>query len=488
MSSISAVGDSDERTPLILSSSEEQAVGSLKNGPEIVVLTTEAIPLPSSDSKERLVSIDVFRGLTVALMVLVDDAGKAFPTINHSPWVGVTLADFVMPFFLFVVGLSVSLVFKKVSSKSAATKKVLWRSVKLFLFGVILQGGYFHGRGDLSYGVDIERIRLMGVLQRISIGYLLSSLLEIWLVSNIPAESPMKFVRRYWWQGLVAFVLGILYMGLLYGLYVPDWEFGVDRLSSSSVVPQYTSCAETVHCSVRGSLKPPCNAVGFIDRLILGENHLYQRPVYRRTKECSINSPDYGPLPQNAPEWCLAPFDPEGILSSLMAAITCLVGLHYGHVLVKVKGHMQRLILWSIFSFPLLIIGFLLVVIGVPLSKPLYTLSYMFITAGASGIAFTIIYYVVDVICLRKPVVIFQWMGMNALIIYALAACDLFPAALQGLYWRSPEYNLVDSSERLLQGLFPSEKWGTLAFVMVEILFWGIVAGFLHLKRLYIKL
>ncbi|CAH9085635.1 unnamed protein product, partial [Cuscuta epithymum] len=45
-------------------------------------------------------------------MVLVDDAGKAFPTINHSPWVGVTLADFVMPFFLFVVGLSVSLVFK----------------------------------------------------------------------------------------------------------------------------------------------------------------------------------------------------------------------------------------------------------------------------------------------------------------------------------------------------------------------------------------
>ncbi|CAH9085637.1 unnamed protein product [Cuscuta epithymum] len=112
----------------------------------------------------------------------------------------------------------------------------------------------------------------------------------------------------------------------------------------------------------------------------------------------------------------------------------------------------------------------------------------MFITAGASGVAFTIIYYVVDVICLRKPVVIFQWMGMNALMIYALAACDLFPAALQGLYWRSPKNNLVDSSERLLQGLFHSEKWGTLAFVMLEILFWGMVAGFLHLKRLYIKL
>lgn len=56
----------------------------------------------------------------------------------------------------------------------------------------------------------------------------------------------------------------------------------------------------------------------------------------------------------------------------------------------------------------------------------------------------------VDVICLRKPMIIFQWMGMNALIVYALAACDIFPAALQGLYWRSTENNLVDF-------LFPSK-------------------------------
>ncbi|KAI8012562.1 hypothetical protein LOK49_LG06G01403 [Camellia lanceoleosa] len=69
---------------------------------------------------------------------------------------------------------------------------------------------------------------------------------------------------------------------------------------------------------------PPCNAVGLVDRFFLGVQHLYQHPVYRRTKECSVNSPDYGPLPLNSPEWCLAPFDPEGILSSLMAAITCV--------------------------------------------------------------------------------------------------------------------------------------------------------------------
>nr|CAD1817940.1 unnamed protein product [Ananas comosus var. bracteatus] len=73
----------------------------------------------------------------------------------------------------------------------------------------------------------------------------------------------------------------------------------------------------SVQCGVRGSLRSPCNVVGLVDRLFVGENHFYQRPVYKRTKECSVNSPDYGPLPPNSPNWCLAPFDPEGLLSHL---------------------------------------------------------------------------------------------------------------------------------------------------------------------------
>ncbi|KAK7266351.1 hypothetical protein RIF29_18995 [Crotalaria pallida] len=57
--------------------------------------------------------------------------------------------------------------------------------------------------------------------------------------------------------------------------------------------------------------------------------------------ECSIRSPDYGPLPSGAPAWCQAPFDCEGLLSSTMAIVTCLVGLHYGHVIVHFK-HYQK--------------------------------------------------------------------------------------------------------------------------------------------------
>ncbi|KAK9281243.1 hypothetical protein L1049_004139 [Liquidambar formosana] len=444
-------------------------------------------PPPLTDPNQRLVSLDVFRGLTVALMILVDDAGGAFPSINHSPWFGVTLADFVMPFFLFGVGVSIGLVFKNVSSKPSATKKVILRTVKLFLLGVVLQGGYFHGRNQLTYGVDMSKIRWLGVLQRISIGYLLASISEIWLVNNIVVDSAVAFVRKYYIQWIVAILLCLFYMCLLYGLYVPNWEYEVSSMNLTLSMSGNGSVTQ-VHCGVRGSLEPACNAVGLIDRFFLGEHHLYQHPVYRRTKECSVNSPDYGPLPPDSPGWCLAPFDPEGILSSLMAAITCFVGLQFGHIVVHLKDQMQRVFVWSISSIPLLISGYILEVLGIPLSKPLYTLSYMCITAGASGFILTIIFYMVDVKHFRKLTVFLQWMGMNALLVYALAACDIFPAALQGFYWRSPENNLVDGTELLLQATLHSKKWGTLMFVMLEILFWGLVAGFLHMRGMYFKL
>ncbi|KAF8401385.1 hypothetical protein HHK36_012323 [Tetracentron sinense] len=369
----------EERTPLLQTHSSPVPHGDPPREDDEIIpsssLDEPDEPKPNStDPNQRLVSLDVFRGLTVALMILVDDAGGAFPSINHSPWFGVTLADFVVPFFLFVVGVSIGLVFKGTSDYL----------VNLFVF--LEKGGFFHGRNHLTYGVDVDQIRWLGVLQRISIGYLLAAISEIWLVSNTVVDSAMAFVRRYYMQWIIALLLCAVYMCLLYGLYVPDWEFEVPSLNSTLTMSNYGSDIQIVHCGVRGNLEPPCNAVGLIDRYFLGEKHLYQHPVYRRTKECSVNSPDYGPLPTKSPGWCLAPFDPEGILSSLMASITCFVGLHYGHIILHFK---------------------------------------------------------VDVQHFRKPTVLLQWIGMNALIVYALAACELFPAAIQGFYWRSPENNLI---------------------------------------------
>ncbi|KAK9139241.1 hypothetical protein Scep_008922 [Stephania cephalantha] len=361
-SSAAIVTGEEERNPLLQSSPHCGVSVAEEDESKHASQTKHSDRSKSSPAKssQRLFSLDVFRGLTVAdsselslihmdelweftqyemrsslgknFMILVDDAGGAFPSINHSPWFGVTIADFVMPFFLFGVGVSIGLVFKVV-------------------------------------------------------------------------------------------------------------------------------------CGARGSMEPPCNAVGFIDRFLLGEKHLYQRPVYRRTKECSVNSPDYGPLPPNAPTWCVAPFDPEGVLSYMFRGIAlwacdCTVQEPLTEDILVARLFVTNTAIWfsshgaSRSPSPLS---------GVPLSKPLYTLSYMCITAGASGMVLIIIYYVVDVIHLRKPTILFQWMGMNALIVYALAAAELLPAAIQGFYWRSPTNNLVNGTESLLQTLFHSKRWGTLA-------------------------
>lgn len=89
---------------------------------------------------KRVASLDIFRGLTVALMILVDDAGGEWPVIGHAPWNGCNLADFVMPFFLFIVGMAIALAFKRISSLRLALEKVILRTLKLLFWGILLQG------------------------------------------------------------------------------------------------------------------------------------------------------------------------------------------------------------------------------------------------------------------------------------------------------------------------------------------------------------
>lgn len=442
----------------------------------------------AADAKQRLKSLDIFRGLTVALMILFDDAGGVLPIINHSPWNGVTIADFVMPFFLFIVGLALALVYKNVSDKVAATQKAILRTIKIFILGIILQGGYFHGLDDLSYGVDLVHIRWLGILQRIAIGYFLAAMCEIWLTSNSLVDSFLGFAKKYCIQWVVAVLLSALYVGCLYGLYVPDWQFEVPAINFHGTSLYNGSTVQTVKCGLRGSLGPPCNAVRMIDYSVLGVNHLYQHPVYKRTKECSVNSPDYGPLPSNAPVWCQAPFDPEGLLSSIMASVTCFIGLHFGHILVNFKEHRERILNWIISSLVLILFGIFLDVLGMPLNKALYTFSYMCITSGAAGLLFSAIYFFVDMSGYRRPTVLLEWMGLNALLIYALAACDLFAAAMQGFYWKSPQNNVVTVVEALFEAVVHSKRWGKLAYVLFVIFFWSLVAGLLHRKGIYMKL
>uniref|UniRef100_A0ACD5UQ25 Uncharacterized protein n=3 Tax=Avena sativa TaxID=4498 RepID=A0ACD5UQ25_AVESA len=395
-----------------------------------------ASPASPAAPRQRLVSLDVFRGITVLLMIIVDDAGSFIPAMNHSPWDGVTIADFVMPFFLFIVGVALALAYKRVPDKWEATGKATLRTLKLFCVGLVLQGGFFHGVRSLTFGVDVSQIRLMGILQRIAIAYLVTALCQIWLKGDDDVESGLDLIKRYRYQLLVGLLITVTYMALLYGTYVPDWEYQISG-------PGSMEKTFSVKCGVRGDSGPGCNAVGMIDRKILGIQHLYGRPVYARSQQCSINSPQNGPLPRDAPSWCQAPFDPEGLLSSVMAIVTCLIGLQFGHIIVHFQKHKQRIMHWLVPSFGMLVLAFALDLFGMQMNKPLYTVSYTLATAGVAGLLFAGIYTLVDLYGYRRPTIAMEWMGMHALMIFVLIACNVLPMFIHGFYWGDPSNNLL---------------------------------------------
>ncbi|KAJ6906421.1 heparan-alpha-glucosaminide N-acetyltransferase-like [Populus alba x Populus x berolinensis] len=392
----------------------------------------------TSKKPPRAASLDVFRGLCVFLMMLVDYGGAMIPIIAHSPWNGLHLADSVMPFFLFIAGVSIALVYKKVPNRIEATWKAVLKAIKLFLLGVVIQGGYFHGINSLTYGVDMKRIRWLGILQKISVGYIVAALCEIWLSCRTRRE--VSFLKSYYWHWCVAFSLSAIYLGLLYGLYVPDWQFEMSN-ATSSVFPTNHSYVYMVKCSLRGDLGPACNSAGMIDRYILGIDHLYKKPVYRNLKECNMSID--GQVPDNSASWCHAPFDPEGVLSSLTAAVTCIIGLQYGHLLAHLQDHKGRMENWTLFSFSLLVAGLLLAVIGDPVNKSLYTFSYTLITSASAGITYSALYLLVDVYDYRCLTFVLEWMGKHSLSIFVLVSSNLAVITIQGFCWAAPENNMI---------------------------------------------
>ncbi|XP_029126566.1 heparan-alpha-glucosaminide N-acetyltransferase [Cajanus cajan] len=447
----------------------------------------EQPPLVKHKTK-RVATLDAFRGLTIVLMILVDDAGEAYPRIDHSPWNGCTLADFVMPFFLFIVGVAIALALKRIPEIKPAVKKIILRTLKLLFWGIILQGGYSHAPDDLEYGVNMKFIRWCGILQRIALVYCVVALIETFTTKLRPTtlgSGHLSIFTAYRWQWFGGFVAFFIYMITTYTLYVPDWSF-VDHFDEDEPAKRYT-----VICGMRGHLGPACNAVGYVDRQVWGVNHLYSQPVWRRLKACTFSSPHEGPFREDAPSWCRSPFEPEGLLSSISAILSGTIGIHYGHVLIHFKGHSERLKQWVSMGFVLLIIAIILhFTDAIPLNKQLYSFSYVCFTAGAAGIVFSGLYILIDIWGLRTPFLFLEWIGMNAMLVFVMAAQGIFAAFVNGWYYEDPRNSLVHwIKKHVFVNVWHSERVGTILYVIfAEITFWGVVAGVLHKLGIYWKL
>ncbi|XP_042412152.1 uncharacterized protein LOC122001463 isoform X1 [Zingiber officinale] len=131
----------------------------------------------------------------------------------------------------------------------------------------------------------------------------------------------------------------------------------------------------------------------------------------------------------------------------MMAIVTCLIGLQFGHVIIHFKDHKERIVQWMIASFCLLALAFSLDFYGMHMNKALYTPSYTCITARTAGVMFTGVYVLVDIYGYRKPTLVMEWLGMHALMVYILLGCNIFPLFAQGFYLREPENNIITIKE-----------------------------------------
>ena len=161
------------------------------------------------EKSQRLISLDVFRGLTIAGMILVNNPGSwsnIYPSLAHAKWHGVTPTDLIFPFFLFIVGVAITLSLGK-KLNSGAPKKELYiaivkRSVLIFLVGLFLNGfPYF----------NFSEIRILGVLQRIAIVYLFASIIYVNTTVKSQIFFTFFFLILYWLLMAVIPVPGVGY-------------------------------------------------------------------------------------------------------------------------------------------------------------------------------------------------------------------------------------------------------------------------------------
>ncbi len=333
-------------------------------------VTSTVAPMPPP--RERLVALDVFRGMTIAGMLLVNDPGtwsSIYPPLEHAEWHGWTPTDLIFPFFLFIVGVTthLSLGARKAAGadRRALVRKIIRRGSLIVLFGLLLNAFPFFWWGKIPNVADptflqrvawrFDHLRYFGVLQRIGIAYLCAALLTIYLT------------RRQVIGTIVAILLG--YWMIVTLIPVPG----------TGTIGYFT-------------LDQPRNTLeAWTDQKILGDKHIWSGSKY---------------------------WDPEGPLSTLPAVATALLGVLAGEWIAnKRRPLVERVV--ELFGFGVvgLTVGRFWAAVF-PINKNLWTSSYVVFTAGFACVALAACLWAIDLRGWRgwtKPFVIY---GVNPLVAF----------------------------------------------------------------------
>ena len=376
--------------------------------------------------RERLIALDVFRGLTIAGMLLVNNPGTwsaIYPPLRHAPWHGWTPTDLIFPFFLFIVGITthLSLAARRArgDDEGMLMRQVLRRGGLIILFGLLLSGFPFIPK----YGFDLSTMRIPGVLQRIGVAYIAAALLTLRTSTRTQIGIVTALLLGYWAVMTLIPVPGTGAVGAV-ALATPD-----------------------------------ASLAAWLDRTLLG-NHLW-----RVSKT----------------------WDPEGILSTVPAIATAMLGVFAGRWIASPRPLMERLA--GLFA-----VGSIAMVVGLmwnwafPINKNLWTSSYVLFTAGMAGVAIATCIWLIDVQRITgwtKPFVIF---GMNPIL--AFVGSGMMARLMASIIKVQRDGETVSLQRAIYEPAFAS--WlapmnASLLYAVSFVLFWFVILWALHRKGVFLK-
>ncbi|XP_078577888.1 heparan-alpha-glucosaminide N-acetyltransferase-like isoform X3 [Branchiostoma floridae x Branchiostoma japonicum] len=396
---------------------------------------------PASQGIRRLRSLDTFRGLSLAVMVFVNYGGGGYWFFKHARWNGLTVADLVFPWFVFIMGTSIALSFRRLLKKGVSRLSLLWkviqRTVILFLLGLFIINTK---KGHNSW----YTLRIPGVLQRLALTYFIVALME---VIGATAEdrnwtsriAPIRDIVNSWGQWLFMIVVVTLHLVLMFWLQVPNCPIGYLGPGGLSDIAHYNCTG---------------GAAGYIDRAVFTDDHIYQHPTPITVYKTEV------------------PFEPEGLLGTLTSALLCFLGLQAGKILLTYPQNGARVGRWLGWAVATGAIGGLLCngrqeEGWIPLNKNLWSLSFVLVLSCFAFVLLSVCYIIVDVKQWWTGAPFYQ-VGMNSILVYI--GHELCADKLPFQWAASPTHA------------------GQLATDLVGTTLWVLIAVWLHYKKFYLKI
>ena len=376
----------------------------------------------------RFTALDVFRGMTVCFMIIVNTPGNGRTTyapLLHASWHGFTPTDLVFPSFMFAVGNAMSFVMKKWVNMSdgAVLGKIFKRTIIIFLLGYLMYWFPFvhwNENGGLS-GKPISHTRIMGVLQRIALGYCAAALMIRYLKLNTVLTLSVSFLLIYW-------LVLIMFSG------------GTDPYDMLT------------------------NAGTRLDLWLFGPNHLYHGEGVA--------------------------FDPEGLLSTLPAIANVTFGYAAGKWIQEKAQPDDPVGRGNSYEglTKLLLVGITLIFLALcwnnffPINKKLWTGSFVFLTVGIDCVLLAALVYLIDFLQIRRFNYFFEVFGRNPLFIYLLSELGVT------LLWFFP-IGGVSLYRWLFDSVFSKAGmyFGSFLFAITVMLSCWLVGYVLDKKKIYVR-